>query len=168
MLLSKIENLIDFSNLTIVLSECLFVYIEKEKTINLLKSLTSKFDNIIIFLYDLVGYNDNFGKEMEFNLMQRGIRIPGLIQVPDVKSQTERLIESGFLEAKVIDMLQYYRKIIDKTEKSRIEKLEFLDELEEFNLLQKHSCLGCAIKISIEEMDFSIEDIKKLVDLFNN
>lgn len=104
---------------------------------------------------------------MEFNLMQRNIRIPGLNQVPDTKAQISRLIDSGFSEAKVVDMLQYYRKYIDKVEKSRIEKLEFLDELEEFNLLQKHSCFGCAIKISKDNKEMEIEDLKKCVDLFN-
>ena len=104
---------------------------------------------------------------MEYNLMQRGIRIPGLSQVPDTKLQVERLITSGFSEAKVVDMLQYYRKIVDKFEKSRIEKLEFLDELEEFNLLQKHSCFGCAFKINSDDKELNIEDLKNLVDLFN-
>jgi hypothetical protein len=165
----KLKELnMNFSNLTIVLAECLFVYIEKDSTINLLKNLTANFDNLVLFLYDLVGYNDNFGREMEYNLMQRNIHIPGLSQVPDIKAQIKRLIDSNFTEAYVIDMLQYYRKIINKSEKSRIEKLEFLDELEEFNLLQKHSCFGCALKISIENENIQLDDLKKRIDLFSN
>jgi len=169
LLIKNLKQLdVNFSNLTIVLGECLFVYIEKDDTMNLLKSLTTNFDNMVLFMYDLVGNNDAFGREMEFNLAQRNIKIPGLNQVPDTKSQIKRLIDSDFSEAKVVDMLQYYRKYIDKVERMRIEKLEFLDELEEFNLLQKHSCFGCAIKISKDNKDFQIDDLKKCVDLFNN
>lgn len=153
--------------MTIILSECLFVYLEKDSTISLLTNLTKNFPNLVLFLYDLVGNNSNFGREMEYNLMQRNIQIPGLQQVPDVKSQEKRLLESNFTEAKCVDMLNYYRKFVDKLERMRIEKLEFLDELEEFNLLQKHSCFGVALKIEKEEDEFGKNALMKVIDLFN-
>lgn len=168
--LLQVENLIerlkeikiDFSKPTIVLSECLLVYLEKNSTIDILKALNKNFKNSIFFLYDLIGPEDNFGKEMEINLSDRNIRIPGFEQVPDCISQKKRLLDSDFQFAKVVDMLDYYRHYIDKQELHRIEKLEFLDELEEFNLLQKHSCFGVAVKI--EDKEF--EDIKSKIDLF--
>lgn len=155
---------VDFTKPTIVLSECLLVYLDKSDTIDLLKKMNQSFTNVIFFLYDLIGPEDNFGKEMEINLADRNIRIPGFEQVPNCNAQTKRLLDSNFQDAKVVDMLDYYRHYINKQELQRIEKLEFLDELEEFNLLQKHSCFGVAVKIE----DKDLEDMKAKIDLFSN
>ena len=166
----KTENLIerlkeikiDFTKPTIIISECLLVYLDKSSTIDLFQHINKSFKNVILFLYDLIGPEDNFGKEMEINLAERNIRIPGFEQVPNCEAQEKRLIDSNFHDAKVVDMLDYYRNYINKPEKQRIEKLEFLDELEEFYLLQIHSCFGVALKI--EDKDF--EDLKGKIDLF--
>lgn len=164
-IIEKLKEInIDFSKPTIVLSECLLVYIDKESTINILKTINKNFSNLIFFLYDLIGPEDNFGKEMEINLADRNIRIPGFEQVPNCKAQEKRLLDSDFQKAKVVDMLDYYRHYINKQELHRIEKLEFLDELEEFNLLQKHSCFGVALKLENNEL----EDLENKIDLFSN
>jgi len=155
---------IDFTKPTIVLSECLLVYLDKSATIEVLKHINQSFKNVIFFLYDLIGPEDNFGKEMEINLADRNIRIPGFEQVPNCEAQTNRLLKSDFQVAKVVDMLDYYRHYVNKQELHRIEKLEFLDELEEFNLLQKHACFGVALKIE----DKNLEDIRSMIDLFSN
>ncbi len=168
--LLKIDNLIeklneiniDFSKPTIVLSECLLVYLDKTSTVDILQKINKNFKNIIFFMYDLIGPDDNFGKEMEINLSERNIRIPGFKEVPDCPSQIKRLLDSDFQSAKVVDMLDYYRYYIDKKELHRIEKLEFLDELEEFVLLQKHSCFGVGVKIEDKEL----EEIKNKIDLY--
>lgn len=163
--MNKLKEInLNFSKPTILISECLLVYLEKNSTVEILKNFTGNFQNLILFIYDLVNPNDGFGKEMEMNLLERNIKIPGLKQVPDCLSQTNRLIESNFTNAKVVDMLIYYRNYINKQEIHRIEHLEFLDELEEFNLLQNHSCFGVGLKIENSEF----EEIKNKIDLFLN
>lgn len=155
---------VDFTKPTIVLAECLLVYLDKTDTIELLKQINKSFKNVIFMLYDLIGPEDNFGKEMEINLSERNIRIPGFEQVPNCEAQKKRLLDSDFQDAKVVDMLDYYRHYVNKQGLHRIEKLEFLDELEEFNLLQKHSCFGVAIKIEDKDLD----ELKGRIDLFSN
>jgi hypothetical protein len=137
----------DFSSPTIVISECLLVYLKKEVSYKMLHNMTNNFKNLIFLEYDLVGAEDNFGKEMIINLLERDIRLYGYEDCPNVESQRERLIKSGFLTAEVCDMLTYYEKIIPKLERAKIESKEFVDELEEWNLLQSHACFGYGIKL---------------------
>lgn len=106
--------------------------------------------------------NDSFGREMIINLADRNIRIPGIEQVPNCESHVKRLLNSNFSDAKCVDMLDYYRHYINKSEVKKIEMLEFLDELEEFNLMQKHSCFAVGIKL--ENSDF--EELIKKIDIF--
>ncbi len=140
----------DFTLPTIIIAECLLVYLSKEISYHLLNKFTTNFKNLIFLEYDLVGANDNFGKEMVLNLLERNIRLAGYEDVPDIPTQTERLLQTGFTNAEVCDMLEYYNSHIDKKEKLRIEQLEFVDEFEEWNLLQKHACFGYGTKLQDE------------------
>jgi hypothetical protein len=135
------------SNPTIVIAECLLVYLKKDISESILVNLTSTFKNIIFLEYDLVGAHDNFGKEMVYNLLDRDIKLSGYEDTPDVMSQIKRLTKTGFKQVEVYDMLEYYEKYIDKMEKSRIEHLEFVDEYEEWKLLQSHACSGYGTKL---------------------
>jgi hypothetical protein len=44
----------------------------------------------------------------------------------------------GFKEVEIHTMIKIYNELLDKTEKARIEKLEFLDEFEEWNIIMGH------------------------------
>lgn len=137
----------DCSNPTIIIAECLLVYLKKEVSENILVNITSTFKNAIFLEYDLVGAHDSFGKEMVYNLLDRDIKLSGFEDTPDVMSQIKRLIKTGFKQVEVYDMLEYYEKYVDKMEKSRIEHLEFVDEYEEWRLLQSHACFGYGTKL---------------------
>ena len=45
-------------------------------------------------------------------------------------------------------MLDFYNKIISSDERKRINSIEFLDEVEEWNLLMNHYCLTVFSSIS--------------------
>jgi hypothetical protein len=45
-------------------------------------------------------------------------------------------------------MLDLYNNLIDKTTKTRIERLEFFDEFEEWILILRHYCIVAAVKES--------------------
>jgi hypothetical protein len=154
----------DFSLPTIVISECLLVYLKKDVSTQMLHNLTNNFKNLVFLEYDLIGAEDNFGKEMIINLLERDIRLYGYEDTPNIESQRERLIKSGFVTAEVCDMLTFYEKIIPKIERSKIESKEFVDELEEWNLLQGHACYGYALKLD-QKYEF-LSDILKFQ--FNN
>jgi O-methyltransferase involved in polyketide biosynthesis len=161
-LTSKIkETNIDFNNLTIVIAECLLVYIKKETTYEMLKGFTGLFKNIVMFEYDLVGAMDPFGQEMIENLKQREILIRGYEEVPDCKAHEKRYLETGFTKSQACDMLEYYKKCIPKEVRSEIEHKEFLDEFEEWNLLQSHSCFAYGLKLEDGQFE-KVADIVKI------
>ena len=122
------KNKID--DLTIVICECLLVYIERETTIDMLLTLKNLFPNLIIIEYDLVGANDAFGKEMIDNLQMRNIELKGFVEVPDIKSQIERLKDCKMDQVEIVDLLYVYNKMVPRDERRRIDMLEMMDEFE--------------------------------------
>ena len=52
------------NDLTIIICECLLVYIEESVTLEMLSCIMEKFDNIYFLEYDLIGPDNPFGKEM--------------------------------------------------------------------------------------------------------
>lgn len=161
----QLESSPSFSNikddLTIVICECLLVYIDKDFTIDILSTLYKLFPNMVILEYDLTGANDGFGREMVDNLKVRGIELRGFRDVPTLKEQIERMREVGMTQVEMIDMLEVYYKLIPQEERKRIDGLEMMDEFEEFDLLQKHACFGYGISLK-NESDFKhIKDVLK-------
>ena len=105
------------NDLTIIICECLLVYIEEKVTIEMISCLTNKFSNVYLLEYDLIGPDDPFGKEMVDNLKTRDIYLKGFNDVKNINDQ-----------------------------KKKKKKLELMDEFEELNLLQRHACFGFASK----------------------
>ena len=148
-------------DLTIVICECLLVYIDRENTIDMLLTLKNLFPNLIVLEYDLIGAKDAFGREMIDNLKMRNIELKGYEEVPDIKSQIERLKESKLEQVEIVDLLFVYNKMLPKNERRRIDLLEMMDEFEEFNLLQQHACFGYGLSFK----DNKYDKIKELIKL---
>ncbi len=152
---------IDFNQPTIIIAECLLVYIKKEITFDLLTNFTKLFKNVMFIEYDLIGADSNFGKEMIVNLIDRGIKLYGYKDTPNLQSQKERLLKCGFNKCEGSCMLDYYNKDIEVDVRRKIEQLEFVDELEEWNLLQTHACICVASKWGDVEYEY-LDDVIKL------
>ena len=142
--LNKIPN--NENDLTIVICECLLVYIDKEITVEMLSSINERFSNVYILEYDLIGPDDPFGKEMVDNLKNRNINLKGFNEVKNIDDQINRLKEAKFEDINIVDMYYVYFKLLPIQERRRIERLELMDEFEELNLLQRHACFGYASK----------------------
>ena len=142
--LGKIKG--DDNDLTIVICECLLVYIDKSVTIEMLSAINNAFSNVYILEYDLIGPDDPFGKEMIDNLRNRDINLRGFNEVKNIEDQINRLKEAKFEDVNIVDMYYVYFKLLPIEERKRIERLELMDEFEELNLLQKHACFGYASK----------------------
>ena len=52
------------------------------------------------------------------------------------------LLKQYFITCNCLNMKNIQNNIINKEETKRIVKIEFLDELEEFNLIQEHYCIS--------------------------
>ena len=134
------------NDLTIVICECLLVYIEESVTIEMISCLSDKFSNMYLLEYDLIGPDDPFGKEMVDNLKTRDIYLKGFDDVKNINDQINRLKKLNFEDINIVDMYHVYFNVLPVEERKRIEKLELMDEFEELNLLQRHACFGFASK----------------------
>ena len=139
------------NDLTIVICECLLVYIEESVTIEMISCLTEKFSNMYLLEYDLIGPDDPFGKEMVDNLKTRDIYLKGFDDVKNINDQINRLKKLNFEDINIVDMYHVYFNVLPVEERKRIEKLELMDEFEELNLLQRHACFGFASKCKNEK-----------------
>lgn len=87
----------------------------------------------------------------------------GVSAYPTLKDQRERLARLGFDKIEVIDMLEVYQKHTDQVERKRIEKLEMMDEFEEWNIMQQHYFLSLARKISSTSQQESLKLHEELI-----
>lgn len=132
---------------TLVLAECVLVYVEPEDSLALMKWAVETFPCNAFLLYDMINGNDPFGQQMIYNLEKRGIPLPGLIASPTADSYRGRLCAAGYARAQAADMNSMYASV-DPTERARIERLEILDELEEWQLIMGHYCIAYGINDS--------------------
>jgi [phosphatase 2A protein]-leucine-carboxy methyltransferase len=77
------------------------------------------------------------------NLRTRNIHLHTLTAYPELGDQCARLKAYGFdTAAKSEDTSSIWRHWISEKEKERVAGLEFLDELEELELLLRHYCIA--------------------------
>ena len=132
---------------TLILSECVLVYIEKKDADKLCSSLGSALKDAMWVTYDMINPYDAFGKVMATNLRSAGYKVPGFTDFHDLNLQMKRFIDcESWGLATSIKMLDAYEKLISKEDKQRISKLEIFDEIEEWSLLMSHYCLTIASK----------------------
>ncbi|GME93126.1 unnamed protein product [Ambrosiozyma monospora] len=124
---------------------------DKPSSNGLLKFLKTYFHKAGSFvIYDPVGGdpNANYGEVMRANLAKRGIEMPCLMVYRDVEGVKRRFIdEVGFAEngkVGVWDMKWVYHHWVDQDLIGQISRLEFLDELEELDLINLHYVLVVA------------------------
>jgi hypothetical protein len=75
-----------------------------------------------------------------------GFKVPGFSQYPDLTSHSARFLESGCEVARACTMLSLYHSLVSPAEKIRINKIEMLDEVEEWEMLMAHYCVSIGIK----------------------
>ena len=167
---SKIPSF-DFKSPTLILTECVLVYMDRESVEDICSCLASKFNTIcnnmnqnnnnnnndpaledankgcygaIWVSYDMYNPNDRFGQVMLRNLRSRGISVPGFTQFPTLNDQITRLTNNQWESASSISMLQAFNDLISGKEKSRIHSVEIFDEIEEWQMIMEHYCLTLA------------------------
>ena len=130
---------------TIIISECVLVYMSRRDVGCLVKGISDITKNNSLWVsYDMINPSDSFGKVMVQNLAAAGHRVPGLMEYPSLESQQQRFLENGWNTAISETFLQSYNTMISAEQKRRISKLEIFDELEEWSLLMSHYSLTIA------------------------
>lgn len=75
------------------------------------------------------------------NLQKRNCPLLSVEEYPTLDSQTKRFLDLGYTKSGALDMYYIYNKLIDESERSRIEKIEIFDEYEEWKMILDHYCI---------------------------
>lgn len=137
---------------TIVLAECVLVYIDIQRGDDLLSSITKQFENCVFINYEQVNMTDKFSSVMQSSLHERGIHLPGLAVCESLETQKERFLRNGFVQTGAWTMQELYSKHFNQADIMRIESLELLDERELLSQLLEHYCIVMAVKATSESL----------------
>ena len=136
---SMLQNCdLDFKKPTLFLTECVLMYMKVEVSTKVLSYASEKFQNSVFVSYDALNMNDRFGNTMINNLKQRQCWLEGIQPCSSQDTQRERFSKSGWKFTNVRTMWEIYLKLSNRT---NIERLEFLDETELLEQLLNHYCL---------------------------
>ncbi|KAK8051908.1 leucine carboxyl methyltransferase [Apiospora rasikravindrae] len=123
---------------TLLVSECCLCYLQTSQGKDVIKHFTEQMPNVSIIIYEPVKPEDPFGKQMVANLAARRIHMPTLEVYREPADQEARLTEAGFQTSKAMTVEAIWKQWISPEEKERVDELEGLDEVEEWNLLADH------------------------------
>ncbi|XP_019397383.1 PREDICTED: leucine carboxyl methyltransferase 1 [Crocodylus porosus] len=132
---------------TLLITECVLVYMTPQQSASLLKWAASTFQTAMFINYEQVNMADRFGQIMIENLQRRQCNLAGVEVCWSLESQKERLLLNGWEAANAIDMMKVYSSL-PQADVKRIEGLEFLDEKELLEQLMQHYCISWATKDS--------------------
>ena len=87
------------------LSECVFVYLEPDESLNTIKAIQLHFSNAAVFVYEQIRPDDAFGRVMMENLKKRGCPLKGLEAHVSPEMQIFRFTtRAGFSSCECLDM----------------------------------------------------------------
>lgn len=123
---------------TLLISECCLCYLETNKAEEVIRHFTSRVSNLGLVLYEPIKPDDAFGKQMVSNLAARRITMPTVATYKEPADQENRLRQAGFEEVRQTSINEVWEHWIPYEEKERVDALEGLDEVEEWQLLAGH------------------------------
>ncbi|GAA5915756.1 hypothetical protein JCM6882_003846 [Rhodosporidiobolus microsporus] len=136
------EPLLDPFLPTLLLLECVTIYLNPEVTDAVLSWFTSTFGGArgsAVVSYDPFGLEDQFGAVMKRNLAARNLSLPGASSTPTLSSLTERLERNGVKgECGALSVKEIREGVVPADERERVTKIEQIDEVEELNLVLSH------------------------------
>jgi [phosphatase 2A protein]-leucine-carboxy methyltransferase len=134
----------NFNSPTIVLAECVLVYVPTPATTAFLSWCTTTFTSSLVFLnYEQLNMRDRFGQVMLDNLAVRGCVLSGVDACRDKQSQIERFTAAHWSEASCWTMNETHA-LLPRQEVEEAEARERLDERELVQQLFDHYCITVA------------------------
>lgn len=133
---------------TLLISECCLCYLPPQTTSSILTHFTTTLlpsTSLAIILYEPIRPYDSFGKTMLTNLASRGIQLQTVRKYYSLAAQRSRLHSAGFASgqgAVDVEQMYYSTEWVTEAERERVERLEWLDEVEEWKLLASHYCVA--------------------------
>ncbi|KAL2060981.1 hypothetical protein VTL71DRAFT_9033 [Oculimacula yallundae] len=123
---------------TLIISECCLCYLEMDTARNVVKWFTDRISSAGIVLYEPIGVHDAFGQVMVSNLASRNISMPTLEHYRTLSDQKARLSELGFQSQEAETIENIWQNWVPSAERERVDRLEGLDEVEEWQMLARH------------------------------
>ena len=142
---------IDPSKPTLIISECVFVYLHPETIPQLRTILRDFFNDSVLVDYEMIGNDSPFTKVMLRNFAESGIPLLAIKEFPSIEAISQAFKDLNFKRVEVLSMEQVYYDKLNPEELKRISKLEWADEFEEFNLMQSHYFVSITQKGESEE-----------------
>eukprot|EP00064_Thunnus_orientalis_P019088 superscaffoldBa00004624_g19198 len=130
---------------TLLLSECVLVYMTPTQSSNLVHWAAETFHTAMFINYEQVNMSDRFGQVMIENLQRRQCALAGVETCQSLESQRDRFLKTGWENADALDMMTVYG-MLPQDDVARIERLEFLDEKELLQQLLQHYSICWATK----------------------
>lgn len=140
------RKVLDEKRATLFLSECVLIYMSDERSLELLKFLSSKFTGSCLSVnFEQINMNDRFGQIMFDNLKQRSCYLVGMNSCQSKNAQIKRYLDANFSSAQCLTLNEFYRDHLSNSEKQRIESIDGgLDEKELLEQLFEHYCFSWA------------------------
>ena len=130
---------------TLVLLECVLAYLEPQDAASLLSWAAAKFPTSVVVTYDPTHPHDPFGRQMLLNLQARGCPFRSISAAPDPEALMVRLHACGWSRAECCDMNAVYTTFLEPSSRRAAERLELLDEVEEWHLMLGHYALAVGV-----------------------
>jgi len=142
---SKLKEIgVDKSLPTVFITECVLVYMEPEHSAAIVNWAGGNFKTAIFINYEQVNMEDRFGQVMIQNLRSRNCELLGACACPDLESHKQRFLSNNWDKAEALDMMSVYNRL-PSNERTRIERIEFLDEVDLLHQLLCHYCIAWAV-----------------------
>lgn len=129
---------IDGAHPTLILAECVFIYLPPSSASALTSRLASFFTDAAMLLFEQVHPHDPFGRMMVANVAARGCPLLGLAATPTLAAHERRFTDSGWASAAAVTMAAAYDGWLDAGDRARANATARLDEVEEWRLLLDH------------------------------
>lgn len=129
---------------TLLVSECCLCYLQPPEATAVLRWFADRIkpsptSGLGVVIYEPIRPFDAFGRTMVANLASRGIEMPTLAVYADGAAQEARLrTEAGLARAKHRTIDDIWSAWVPADEQERVNRLEGLDEVEEWGLLASH------------------------------
>jgi len=96
-----------------------------------------------LVIYEPINASDSFGRVMTQNLASRGITLPTMESYPSLASQRARMAEYGLKDGGgAVDVDFVMSRWVSEHERERVDRVEMLDEVEEWTMLAQHYCVA--------------------------